>query len=136
MSKKLLASLMAGVMLFSQGTSLGAVKPNQGGFSGFWKSNKSFILGGASLAGLAGGVAYLIHTHNVPRVEGMECPKNFEDSKIREDFFKKPQKNRKHDTGVDGFYPEFPSTGKEADDQKNYIQDHGDSRQRQWYKVG
>ena len=57
-------------------------------------------------------------------------------AKIREDFFKKPQKNRKHDTGVDGFYPEFPSTGKEADDQKNYIQDHGDGRQRQWYKVG
>lgn len=86
MSKKLLASLMAGVMLFSQGTSLGAVKPNQGGFSGFWKSNKSFILGGVSLAGLTAGVAYLIHTHNVPRVEGMECPKNFENSKIQEDF--------------------------------------------------
>lgn len=84
MSKKLLASLMAGVMLVSQGTSLGAVKPDQGGFSKFWKNNKCFILGGASLVGLAGGIAYLIHTRNVPQVVEIEFTKNLNDSKILE----------------------------------------------------
>lgn len=74
MNKKLLASLMAGVMLVSSGVSLGAAKPNQGGVSGFIKENKSFILGGLSLAGLAGGIAYAVHRYNTPEVVEIEFP--------------------------------------------------------------
>ena len=62
MNKKLLASLMAGVMLISQGTSLSAAKPNQ---RRFWAETKSFaegvLAGGLSVA-LAGTIAYLVHT--------------------------------------------------------------------------
>ena len=57
-------------------------------------------------------------------------------TKIREDFFKKSKKNRKHDTGVDGFYTKFSSAGKKADDQKYYVQNHGDGGKGQRYKVG
>ena len=57
-------------------------------------------------------------------------------AKIRKDFFKQSKKNRKHNTGVNSFYAKFSSAGKKANDQKYYIQNHGDGGKRQRYKVG
>ena len=56
-------------------------------------------------------------------------------SKIRKNFFKNSEKNRKHNAGVNGLYSKFFSAGKKADDQKNNIQDHGDCRQRKRDKI-
>lgn len=75
MKKKLLASLMAGVMLVSQGTSLSAARPNQR----FWAECKNFaegVLVGGVGAGLAGAIAYLLYTCNTPgaKVVNMEFP--------------------------------------------------------------
>ena len=77
---------MAGVMLASQGASLGAAKPNERGVSGFLKENKSFIIGGIGLAGLAGGIAYAVHRYNTPEVVEVKFP---ESGKISDTSFMK-----------------------------------------------
>ena len=56
-------------------------------------------------------------------------------SKIRKNFFKNSEKDRKHDTCVNGLYSKFFSASDKANDQKNNIQDHGDCRQRKWDKI-
>ena len=56
-------------------------------------------------------------------------------TKIREDFFEYSKKDREHDAGVNCFYSEFLATGDKSNDQEYNVQNHGDRRQWQWYKV-
>ncbi len=70
MNKKLLSSLMAGLMLMPQGMSLSAKGP----VSEFVKNNKTLVAGGAGLAGLAAGIAYLAHNSYFGKVAEMEFP--------------------------------------------------------------
>lgn len=70
MNKKLLSSLMAGLMLMPQGMSLSAKGP----VSEFVKNNKTLVAGGAGLAGLAAGIAYLAHNSHFGKVAEMEFP--------------------------------------------------------------
>ena len=87
MNKKLLASLMAGVMLVNQGASLSAVRPNQ---RGFWAENKNFIKGvlaGGVGTALAGTIAYLVHDcKEVLEVVEMEWPCDSDKSREEYDF--------------------------------------------------
>ena len=56
--------------------------------------------------------------------------------KIRKNLLEQSQKYRKHDTGVNCFYTEFPATCNKTYDQQYDIQNHGDRRQWHRDKVG
>ena len=56
--------------------------------------------------------------------------------KIRKNLFKQSKKNREHDAGVNSFYTEFSAARKKANDQKYYVQNHGNCGQWQRNKVG
>lgn len=98
MNKKLLASLMAGVMLVNQGASLSAVRPNQ---RGFWAENKNFIKGvlaGGVGTALAGTIAYLVHDcKEVLEVVEMEwpCDSDKSEEKFIDDLAEKFKEVRK-----------------------------------------
>ena len=70
MNKKLLLSLMAGLMLMPQGMSLSAKGP----VSEFIKNNKAIVAGGAGLVGLTAEIAYLACTSHTDKVAEMEYP--------------------------------------------------------------
>lgn len=73
MNKKLLSGLMAGMILFSQGASLSAQKPNEGVVSKFLKNNKKLVSKGIGLLALAGGVAYIYRNNDNSK---NDSPKN------------------------------------------------------------
>ena len=73
MNKKLLSGLMAGMILFGQGASLSAQKPNEGVISKFLKNNKKLVSKGIGLLALAGGVAYIYRNNDNSK---NDSPKN------------------------------------------------------------